>query len=103
MAQNNSTIWSGWEFEQTPIGIGDGETTVFPLAWDEARTDKNYSVYVDGTLKSSGVTFEANSITFDIAPAVQSIITANYWVDYIPKDTNHVVDMQFVLNFSEGS
>ncbi len=103
LAQNNSSIWSGWEFEQTPTGIGDGETTVFPLAWDEARTDKNYSVYVDGNLKSSGVTFEANSITFDIAPADQSVITANYWVDYIPKDDSHVVDMQFVLNFSEGS
>lgn len=103
LAQNNSSIWSGWEFEQTPIGIGDGETTVFPLVWDEARTDKNYSVYVDGTLKSSGVTFKADSITFDIAPASQSVITASYWVDYIPKDDSHVVDVQLVLNFSEGS
>ena len=69
------------------------------LTWDEARTDKLYKVYVDGAEIASGFTFNSGNITFDIAPADQVVITADYWVDYIPKDTDHElwIGIKFIL------
>lgn len=103
LAQNNSTLWGGHNFLQRDIGIGDGTTVTFTLPWDEARLDKAKAVYVDGVEQTSGVTWTSSSITFDSAPADQSVITADYWVDYIPKDTDHVLDIQFKVTFGEGS
>lgn len=103
LAQNNSAIWPGYNFDNRQIGIGTGAQTVFNLTWDEARLDKAKAVYVDGVEQTSGVTWAAGSITFDTAPANAAIITADYWVDYIPKDTDHVLDVQFSITFGEGA
>ena len=103
LAQNNSTMWGGYEFDNTPVGIGDGNTTIFNLMWDEAWLDKPYAVYVDGIVQLSGVAFDVGNITFDIAPADGAVITADYWVKYIPKDDNHEAWITFNYNFSEGS
>lgn len=96
-------IFEGWEFDKTPVGIGDGVQTVFNLTWDEAKTDKSYTVYVDGIVKETGVTFNAGNITFDTAPADGAIITADYWVDYIPKDNNYELWGQLYITLEEGS
>lgn len=103
LAENNSTIWPGYAFDNTPIGIGTGSQTVFNLTWDEAWLTKPYKVYVDGIEVTSGFTFNAGNITFDTAPADQAVITADYWVKYIPKDSDHVLDIQFSITFGEGT
>ena len=101
LAQNNSTIWGGWEFDRTSVGVGNGVTQVFNLLWDEARLDKAKVVYVDGVVDESAVWTES-TITFNIAPTDQAIITADYWVDYMPKDLNHISKINLQLSFSEG-
>lgn len=103
LAENNSTTWSGHEFDNTPIGTGDGSQTVFNLTWDEAWLTKPYKVYVDGIEITSGVTFNTGNITFDTAPADQAVITADYWVKYVPKDSNHELWIDFIINYAEGS
>lgn len=102
LAENASTIWSGYNFLQTPVGVGDGTTQTFNLTWDEVWEGKPKAVYVDGVEAASGVTWTSGSITFDTAPADQAIITADYWVKYIPKDIDHVVDFQISLTFGQG-
>lgn len=97
-----NTAFPGWEFDNRQIGVGTGSQIVFNLTWDEARLDKAKAVYVDGIEQTSGVTWASGSVTFDTAPADQAIITADYWVDYIPKDIDHVLDVQFIITLAEG-
>lgn len=103
LAENSSTIWSGYEFDKAPIGIGDGSKTIFNLTWDEVWMDKPKTIYVDGVQMTSGFTFNEGNITFDTAPADQAVITADYWVKYVPKDSDHVLDIQFDYIFGEGN
>ena len=44
-----------------------------------------------------------NQITFTAPPAEGAIITADYTVDYIPKDENHVLDLQVSIQYGEGA
>lgn len=103
LANNSSTIWGGHEFNNLVIGTGDGTTLAFSLTWDEVWAAKSKTVYVDGVKVTSGITWASDSITFDTAPADQSVITADYWVKYIPKDTDHVIDLDIEINYGEGT
>ena len=103
LAENASTIWSGWEFSQIPIGTGDASTTTFTLTWDEAWITKPYKVYVDGIEVTTGFTFNAGNIIFSTAPEDQAVITADYWVKYAPKTTDYEFWVQIDLIFTEGS
>jgi len=103
MAQNNSTIWSGYEFFKTSVGVGTGSQMIFNLTWNEVWMEKPKAVYIDGVLQSSGFTFNEVNITFDNPPSNEAVITADYWVKYIPKDTDHVLDLNFEIIYSEGS
>lgn len=103
LAENSSTLWIGYEFDNTPISIGDGNTTIFNLTWDEAWITRPYRVYIDGIEVTSGFTFNTGNITFNIAPADQAVITADYWVKYAPKDVNHVLDINLNLTIGEGT
>lgn len=97
-------IFPGYEFDKRQIGVGTGSQTIFNLTpWDEARIDKTKAVYIDNTEQASGVTWGESAITFDTAPVDGSVITADYWVDYIPKDVNHVLDVGFSIILGEGS
>lgn len=102
LAQNNSPMWSGYQFQQKEIGIGDGEKTTFDLPWDEAVLDKGYKIYLDGVEQTSGYTFTESQVIFDIAPSQDVEITGDWFVYYIPKDDNHVLDFQFTLSYAEG-
>lgn len=42
-------------------------------------------------------------IKFTVPPASGAAITANYRVDYIPKDVNHVLDISFTLSFKDAN
>ena len=44
-----------------------------------------------------------NQIVFNTPPANGKIITAEYNVDYIPKDSDHVLDLQCAIQYGEGS
>lgn len=102
LAQNNSDIWAGHQFINKKIGVGDGSTKVFNLPWDEAVLTKPHLVRVDGS-EVSGVTWATDKVTFDAAPDIGLDITGNWWVDYIPKDSDHVVDFDFSILLSEGA
>jgi hypothetical protein len=103
LAENGSQMWGGYEFNQTPVGVGDGITQAFNLAWDEVWEEKPKSVYIDGVEVTTGITWATDSITFETAPSDQAIITADYWVKYIPKDSDHELWLQFQVNYGEGS
>lgn len=102
MAQNNSDIWGGYEFKNKLVGTGDGATKVFNLVWDEVVLAKTKKVYVDGVEKTNGVTWADDKITFDDAPIEDVLITLDYWVDYIPKDTGHELWIDISLVNGEG-
>jgi hypothetical protein len=44
-----------------------------------------------------------NQIQFTTPPALNAVITADYSVDYIPKDSNHVLDIGFSIQFADGN
>ena len=43
----------------------------------------------------------SDQITFHTPPALGKVITADYTVDYIPKDANHVLDLQATIQYGE--
>ena len=42
-----------------------------------------------------------DQITFHTPPALGSVITADYTVPYVPKDSNHVLDLQATIQYGE--
>jgi len=102
LAQNNSALWSGHDFIDTPIGVGDGSTTTFNLTWDEVRLDKPKTVYVDGVEVTTGVTWTVGSVSIVPAPSALAVISGDYSVDYMPKDNNHEAWIQINITFAEG-
>jgi hypothetical protein len=103
LAENNSMLWNGHNFDKTAIGVGDGTKTLFNLTWDEVWLEKPKKLYVDGVEVTNGVTWSAGSIQFTTAPAIGAVITADYWVKYIPKDSNHELWLTFEILFGEGA
>ena len=66
--------------------------------------DGNYLVTVGGNYPYIYIykrTGQQTSVTFDTPPAVGTIPKASYTVEYIPKDTNRVIDLQFSIQFGE--
>ncbi len=45
--------------------------------------------------------YDGYNIVFDTPPANGDVITIDYTTDYIPKDTDHVLDIQLTLQFGE--
>lgn len=103
LADNSSSMWGGYTFNKKEIGVGDGTTTVFNLPWNEAVLTKSKAVYVDGVEKTSGVTWATDSITFDTAPLVDAIITGDWYIKYMPKDSNYEIRGQFNIIYGEGT
>lgn len=102
-----NTLWPGYHFEGKNIGTGNGITTKFILPWSDINTSKQYDFYIDGAKKTVDTDYtlanaeNETSITFVTAPA-SGVITGDWWVDYIPKDTDHVLDITFTITFGEG-
>ncbi len=46
--------------------------------------------------------FAYTKITFNTPPAQDEVISANYHVDYIPKDSDHILDITVNFDFSAG-
>lgn len=92
-------VWEGIEKEGVILGAGDGETTTFAIP---NREPKDVTIYVDDVAQTEGVDWDFDifgNVEFDIAPASALSVTADYFCPYIPKDSDHVLDVTFRLNF----
>ncbi len=92
-------VWEGIEKEGVILGAGDGANKVFPVP---NREPKNMKVYIDGVEKTKGTDWDLDvrgNIEFATAPASTLPVTADYFCPYIPKDSDHVLDVTFRLNF----
>lgn len=104
-----NSLWAGYHFVGKSIGIGNGNNKKFNLPWSDINTTKEYKIYVDGALKTKDVDYtlanseSETSVTFTNAPANGLAITGDWWVDYIPKDSDHVLDITFTITFGEGA
>lgn len=101
-------LWPGYQFERIPVGMGNGTSTKFILPWSDINDTKDYAFYVDNELviKNTDYTLSNSlsetSITFTNPVADTLEITGTWWVDYIPKDIEHLVDFYITETFSEG-
>lgn len=68
-------------FNNEAVGTGNGVLTAFTL--DNATVQEGVEVYVDGILQILDVDYTINlitgAITFTSPPAIDSVITANYY------------------------
>lgn len=96
-----NTAWTGYNFIGKAIGTGDGSAVTFNIPWSDINTSKTYKIYVDGIEKTEGVDYtlsnseSSTTVTFTTAPANGLPITGDWWVDYIPKDADHILDITF--------
>ncbi len=92
-------VWPGAARTGVILGVGDGETTTFAIPnWEP----KDVTIYVDDVAQTEGVDWDFDifgNVEFDIAPASALPVTADYFCPYIPKDSDHVLDVTFRLNF----
>lgn len=101
-----STIFDGFQFIDESIGAGDGIETEFILPWSDINDSKAYTFYVDGIAQNEGTDYTLSNtetetkITFNIAPGSGETVTGDWWVDYIPKDDDHVIDVTFTLDIN---
>jgi len=64
----------------------------FRFSRDSTGSFRLHNAYIDGA---------EHNITFATAPASGAVITADYTPDCIPKDENHVFDLNIALTFGE--
>ncbi|MDD2297321.1 MAG: hypothetical protein PHX79_05850 [Sphaerochaetaceae bacterium] len=94
-------LYEGTQINNKTIGIGDSVTTKFNLGRTPNTPIENLSVLVDGA--AAGFTHNIdNTVTLAIAPAVDSVVTVSYKSLYIPKDSDHVLDVSFQIGFGLG-
>lgn len=82
------------------LGVGDGEQTVFPIQNKNVTISK---VYVNGDEQTSGWAVNSvGAIEFTTAPDSGLAVTADYTCPYVPKDTDHVFDVTWTLQYAAG-
>ncbi len=92
-------VWEGIEKEGVTLGAGDGETTTFAVP-NSGISD--LVVYVNDVEQTEGTDWDFDilgNVEFGTAPASTLPVTADYFCPYIPKDSDHVLDVTFRLNF----
>lgn len=91
-------VWPGAARTGVILGAGDGSQTTFAVP-NSGISD--LVVYVDDVEQGEGTdyTFNGLSVEFGTAPASALSVTADYFCPYIPKDSDHVLDVTFRLNF----
>ena len=90
-------------------GSNDGTTwtqLADPTANPLAAADAHYKYYrrteTNGTNLSININdYDGYNIVFDTAPANGDVITIDYTTDYVPKDSDHVLDFELTLQFGE--
>lgn len=78
-----------------------GEVSFSPVSYRYYRIEKDLNGSV--TVSDVELLTADDQITFHTPPALGTVITADYTVPYIPKDSNHVLDLQVAIQYGEGS
>lgn len=89
-------VYTGTDRTNVQLGVGNGSNTKFKIP---NTLISNLSVFVDG-IANTGYTKEGQYIVFDTAPASDLLVTANYKSIYIPKDSDHVLDVTMKIQFA---
>lgn len=87
----------GYTVTGESVGTGDGSRTAFTLKFDCASA---LTVYLNGAA-TTAYTRSGRTITFNSAPAVGAVVTADYFSDTVPKDADHVFDLTVTMQFGE--
>ena len=99
-------VWQGYAIEGEELGTGDEENKNFSLDWKPIVAESE-TIYVDGVAKTRGTDYTINNTTgaigFTAAPGSGLAVTADYSVEFIPKDVNHVLDVSFTIQFADGN
>lgn len=92
-------VWEGIEKEGVILGAGDGSNKTFAVP-NSGISD--LVVYVNDVEQTEGTDWDFDilgNVEFGTAPASALSVTADYFCPYIPKDSDHVLDVTFRLNF----
>ncbi len=95
------SLYEGTQISNLAIGIGDTVTTKFNLGRGMNTPIENLSVLVDGVAANFTHNTD-NTVTLAVAPTADSVVTASYKSLYIPKDSDHVLDVSFQIGFGLG-
>lgn len=90
-------IYEGTQRNNIQIGLGDGLKTTFPLP---NLICENIVVTVDDDVVSNWTEDNLNNIEFNTAVADGSIVKASYKSLLVPKDSDHVFDISFTLQYN---
>jgi len=94
-------IFEGKQRNNVQIGVGDGETTKFPLP---NLICNNVSVTVDDVVNTNWELNDDNEVEFDTAVTTDLIVKASYKSLLIPKNSDNVLDILFTLQYdNQGS
>lgn len=72
------------------------------FTWYNTNANANHPVGYINYIRYINPDHKRPQIAFDIPPPLDSTITADYTVPYIPKSTDYVLDVTFELQFGEG-
>lgn len=89
-------VYTGTARTNVQLGVGNGSTDTFELPNKEVT---GLIVKVDGVPTTAySIGFPYN-VVFDTAPANDLLVTADYTTKYIPKDSDHVLDVTMKIQF----
>lgn len=89
-------VYTGTAKTNVQLGTGDGSNKTFQLPNKEVT---NLTVKVDGVSTTAFTRTINDEIIFDTAPANDLLVTADYTTKYIPKDSDHVLDVTMKITF----
>lgn len=90
-------VYTGTAKTNVQLGAGDGSNDTFVLPNKEVTS---LTIKVDGITTSAYTRTLNDEIIFDTAPANELLVTADYTTKYIPKDSDHVLDVTMKIQFT---
>lgn len=90
-------VYTGTVKTNVPLGVGDGLNDTFALPNKEVT---GLTVKVDGVTTTAYTRTFDDKVVFDTAPANDLLVTADYTTKYIPKDSDHVLDVTMKIQFA---
>jgi uncharacterized protein (DUF2164 family) len=89
-------VYTGTAKTNVELGAGDGSNDTFVLPNKEVTS---LTVKVDGVITTAYTRTFDDKIILDTAPANGLLVTADYTTKYIPKDSDHVLDVTMKIAF----
>ena len=90
-------VYGGTIKTNIQLGTGDGLNDIFSLPNKEVT---NLTVKVDGVVTTAFTRNFNDDIIFDTPPGTGLLVTADYTTKYIPKDSNHVLDVSIKIQYA---